>query len=78
MSINSYQEAVFFHYILDKPLFLNITKPEFFSNSNVKEIFEIAKDNDLSLSEAEELQEFMKDNDFKDPYEAYEAWKSDK
>ncbi len=42
-----------------------------------EEIFEISKDNDLSLAEAEELQEFMKDNDFKDPYKAYEAWKSD-
>lgn len=42
-----------------------------------EEIFEIAKDNDLSLAEAEELQEFMKDNDFKDAYKAYEAWKSD-
>ncbi len=40
-------------------------------------IFEIAKDNDLDLAEAGELQEFMKDNDYKDPYEAYEAWKSD-
>ena len=42
-----------------------------------EEIFEIAKDNDLSLTEAEELQEFLKGNDFKDPLEAYEAWKSD-
>jgi len=43
-----------------------------------EEIFEIAKDNDLSLSEAEELQEFMKDNDFKDADKAYEAWRLDK
>ena len=42
-----------------------------------EEIFEIAKDNDLSLEEADELQDFMKDNDFKDSFEAYEAWKSD-
>ncbi len=42
-----------------------------------EEIFEIAKDNDLDLTEAEEFQEFVKSNDFKDPYEAYEAWKSD-
>jgi hypothetical protein len=42
-----------------------------------EEIFEIAKDDDLSLEEADELQNFMKDNDFKDPYKAYEVWKSD-
>lgn len=37
------------------------------------EIFEIAKDNDLSFEEAEELQEFKDENDL-DPDEALEIW----
>lgn len=44
MSINSYQEQVFYHYILDNTIYLNITKPDFFTNSNVRELFEIAKE----------------------------------
>jgi len=42
-----------------------------------EDIFEIAKDHDLSLVEAEELQRFKDDNDFKDADMAYEAWSSD-
>lgn len=38
-----------------------------------EEVFEIAKDNDLSLDEAEELQEFAEDNDL-DPDDALEIW----
>jgi hypothetical protein len=38
-----------------------------------EEIFEIAKDNDLSLEESEELQEFKDENDF-DVDEALEIW----
>ncbi len=38
-----------------------------------KEIFEIAKDNDLSLEEAKELQEFSEENDL-DPNDALEIW----
>jgi KaiC/GvpD/RAD55 family RecA-like ATPase len=49
--INAYQESIFYHYILDKPIFLNITKPEFFSNVNVKEIFEIAKEYAIKYNE---------------------------
>ena len=55
----------------------NFDKKRFKNRYFNEEIFEIAKDNDLDLTEALELQEFMKDNDFKDPFEAYEAWKSD-
>lgn len=38
-----------------------------------EEIFEIAKDNDLSLEEAKELQEFSEENDL-DPNDALEIW----
>ena len=38
-----------------------------------KEIFEIAKDNDLSLEEAEELQDFADENGL-DADEALELW----
>ncbi len=49
--INAYQEQIFYHYILDHPLFLNVTRPEFFTNSNVKEVFEIAKEHALKYNE---------------------------
>ena len=42
-----------------------------------EDIFEIAKEHDLSLAETEELQMFMDDNDFKNADKAYEAWDSD-
>lgn len=38
-----------------------------------EEIFEIAKDNDLSLEEAEELQDFKEENNL-DTDEALEIW----
>ena len=38
-----------------------------------EEIFEIAKDNDLSLEEAEELQDFKEENDL-DTDDALEIW----
>lgn len=38
-----------------------------------EEIFEIAKDNDLSLEEAEELQDFKEETGF-DADEALEVW----
>lgn len=41
-----------------------------------EEIFEIAKENDLSLDEAEELQDFA-DSEGLDPDEAYELWQLD-
>jgi hypothetical protein len=51
MSINSYQEQIFFHYILDNQIFLNTTKSEFFTNSNIRELFEIAKEHALKYKE---------------------------
>lgn len=49
--INAYQEQIFYHYILEHPLFLNVTRPDFFTNSNVKELFEIAKEHALKYNE---------------------------
>ena len=49
--INAYQETIFYHYILGNPLFLNTAKPDFFTNTNVKEIFEIAKEHALRYKE---------------------------
>lgn len=50
--INAYQEQVFYHYILDNQLFINTTKPEFFTNSNVKEIYEVAREYAIKYKEA--------------------------
>ena len=41
-------------------------------------VFEIAKEHDLSLVETEELQRFSDEYDFKDADDLYEAWSSDK
>jgi KaiC/GvpD/RAD55 family RecA-like ATPase len=49
--LTSYQEQIFFHYILDNQIFLNTTKPDFFTNANVRELFEIAKDHALKYKE---------------------------
>jgi len=38
-----------------------------------EEIFEIAKENDLSVDEAEELQSFVEETGL-DPDEAFEIW----
>lgn len=46
-----FQENVFFHYILGNQIFLNTTKSEFFTNSNVRELFEIAKEHTLKYKE---------------------------
>lgn len=39
-----------------------------------EDIFEIAKENDLSLDEAEELKDFAEESGL-DPEDAYELWK---
>lgn len=49
--IGVYQETIFFHYILGNIIFLNTTKPEFFSNPNVRELFELAKEHTLKYKE---------------------------
>jgi len=50
--IAAYQEQIFWHYILDNKVYLNTTKPEFFSNQILKDLFEIAKDHSLRYGEA--------------------------
>ena len=45
--INAYQEQIFWHYILQNPTYLGTTKPEYFTNQNLRELFEIAKDHTL-------------------------------
>jgi KaiC/GvpD/RAD55 family RecA-like ATPase len=52
MSVNSYQEQVFYHYILGNQLFLQTTKPDFFTNQNIRELFDVAKDYALKYKEA--------------------------
>lgn len=49
--VQSYQEQIFFHYILDNHLLLSVTKPEFFTNQNVRELFEIAKEHTIKYKE---------------------------
>lgn len=50
--ISAYQEAIFFHYILENQIFLNSTKPEFFSNQTLRDLFTLAKDHSLRYKEA--------------------------
>lgn len=49
--IGAYQETIFFHYILGNLVFLNTTRQEFFSNPNVRSLFEIAKDHCIKYKE---------------------------
>jgi len=49
--VASYTEQIFFHYILNNQIFLTHTKSDFFTNSNVKEIFDIAKEHALRYKE---------------------------
>ena len=61
--IGAYQETVFFHYILGNQIFLNTTKPEFFTNPNVRELFDLAKDHAIKYKEApskEQLSELIR------------------
>jgi archaellum biogenesis ATPase FlaH len=51
-NISSYSEQIFFHYILDHPIFLNSTKPEFFTNPTLKDLFDIAKEHALKYKES--------------------------
>ncbi len=51
MGINVYQEQIFFHYILANQIFLNTTKSEFFTNQNVRELFDIAKEHAVKYKE---------------------------
>lgn len=50
--IQAYQEQIFWHYILGNRIYLNTTKPEFFTSPTLKQMFEVAKDHALRYSEA--------------------------
>jgi len=63
MSINAYQETIFFHYILENQNFLSATKPEFFSNNTLQELFKVTKDHALRYKEPpskEQLSELIR------------------
>jgi len=49
--LNGFQEQVFYHYILGETRFLTTTQKEFFSNQNIKAIFNIAKEHALRYKE---------------------------
>ena len=49
--INAYQEQIFFHYILGNQIFLNVSKSDYFANTNIRELFDIAKEHALRYKE---------------------------
>jgi len=49
--INAYQEQIFFHYILENQLFLEVSKSEYFANTNIRELFDVAKEHALRYKE---------------------------
>jgi len=59
MSSTVHQENLFFHFILGNPLFLNTAKPEFFTNQNVRELFDIAKEHTLRYKEPPSKEQMM-------------------
>ena len=50
--IQAYQEQIFWHYILSNRMYLNTTKPEFFTNQTLRDLFDIAKDHTLKYGDA--------------------------
>lgn len=50
--INSYQEQIFYHYILENQIFLNTSKSEYFQNQDLRQLFDIAKEHALKYKEA--------------------------
>ena len=50
--IQAYQEQVFWHYILENRIYLNTTKPEFFTSPVLKTMFEIGKEHALRYGKA--------------------------
>lgn len=71
MSINAYQEGVFFHYILGNQVFLGNTKPEFFTNQTLKDLFEVAKEHATKYKEPpskEQLYELVRIKGWSEKY----------
>jgi hypothetical protein len=51
MSLHLYKEQVFFHYILENPIFLNVSKSDYFANVTLRELFDVAKEHALRYKE---------------------------
>jgi replicative DNA helicase len=49
--MNQYQENIFYHYVLSEQRYLNTCIPEHFSNTTVRELFDIAKDHTIKYHE---------------------------
>ena len=49
--VNMYQEQIFFHYVLGNPLFLSVSKSDYFSNATIRELFDVAKEHALRYKE---------------------------
>jgi hypothetical protein len=46
-SIHMFQEQIFFHYILENKIYLNVAQSEFFTNQILKDLFSVAKEHCL-------------------------------
>lgn len=49
--INSYQEQVFYHYILENPSYLKVAQDGFFNNDKVRDLFNVAREHALKYKE---------------------------
>ena len=49
--INAYQEQIFFHYILDNQIFLNVSKSDYFANPDLRALFDVAKEHALKYKD---------------------------
>lgn len=58
-NILGYQEQVIYHYILDEQIYLQLTKPEYFSNEIVRELFSLAKEHALKYKEAPSKEQIL-------------------
>jgi hypothetical protein len=59
MSVAIYQEQIFFFYILENKIYLNNTKPEFFTNQTLRDLFEIAKEHTIRYELAPSLEQMI-------------------
>lgn len=57
--VDFYREPIFFHYILSSQIFLNNTKPEFFKNNTVKDLFVIAKEYAIKYKDAPSMDQMV-------------------
>jgi hypothetical protein len=58
-NILGYQEQVIYHYILDEQIYLQLAKPEYFSNEIVRELFSLAKEHALKYKEAPSKEQIL-------------------